>query len=316
MDEMQVWSTDPLPEELRFSAWTEKMRTLHMDWNLTTSVEDSYTARVRHRGVRGTRIADARCKAFSGRHDPSTDSADTVGIQLHLDGHMRCKYAGDRFALEPGDLFVWAGWMSGTFESVEDHRQLTLLVPRARVPSSLDMWLERSRAVSARPGTGLLSIAADQIRGVAREMDRLPDAALNQTVDCLLDLLGTAFTPARKTTDRQRSTLVADVQRYILERLDDTTLSASSIATAHGTSVRTLHLAFSESGTSVGRWTRQQRLERCRRELASATGSTTVTEIAFRWGFNDTAHFSRAFKQEYGVPPSSVMTRARQHHPQ
>jgi len=31
-----------------------------------------------------------------------------------------------------------------------------------------------------------------------------------------------------------------------------------------------------------------------------------VTEIAFRWGFKDSAHFSRAFKREFGISPSEV----------
>ena len=41
----------------------------------------------------------------------------------------------------------------------------------------------------------------------------------------------------------------------------------------------------------MARWVREQRLERCRRELEGASESTTVTDIAFRWGFNDASHF-------------------------
>ncbi|MFC8434217.1 AraC family transcriptional regulator [Streptomyces sp. NPDC057253] len=33
--------------------------------------------------------------------------------------------------------------------------------------------------------------------------------------------------------------------------------------------------------------------------------------MAFRWDFNDMAHFSRVFKQAYGVTPSSVVARHR-----
>jgi AraC-like DNA-binding protein len=28
-----------------------------------------------------------------------------------------------------------------------------------------------------------------------------------------------------------------------------------------------------------------------------------ITEIAFGWGFNELTHFSRAFKERYGVSP-------------
>jgi methylphosphotriester-DNA--protein-cysteine methyltransferase len=33
----------------------------------------------------------------------------------------------------------------------------------------------------------------------------------------------------------------------------------------------------------------------------------TNIEIAFRWGFNDAAHFSRVFKAQYGVSPRQLM---------
>jgi len=47
-------------------------------------------------------------------------------------------------------------------------------------------------------------------------------------------------------------------------------------------------------------------------DLGRRAGShQTVTDIAFRWGFNDMAHFSRTFKQAFGVIPSSVLSRGR-----
>jgi AraC-like DNA-binding protein len=48
-------------------------------------------------------------------------------------------------------------------------------------------------------------------------------------------------------------------------------------------------------------------LEECRRDLAKPTArSATVAAIAAiarRWGFPDPTHFSRAFKDAYGVSP-------------
>jgi AraC-like DNA-binding protein len=29
----------------------------------------------------------------------------------------------------------------------------------------------------------------------------------------------------------------------------------------------------------------------------------SISEICFRWGFNGSAHFSRAFRDQYGVSP-------------
>jgi len=37
-----------------------------------------------------------------------------------------------------------------------------------------------------------------------------------------------------------------------------------------------------------------------------------VTEIAFRWGFCDAAHFSRVFKRAFGATPSEIRNTAKQ----
>lgn len=309
MSEMQTWSTDPLPERDRFTGWAEKMRATHLAWELSAPVEEGYAARIRHRGTRLVRMADVRCSAFEGRLDASVETSGTMGIQLQLSGRMMCRYGDQQFTVEPGDLFVWDNHQSGTFASDGPHRQISLLVPTAIVPKSVASMLGSSRPVTAKPGAGVLSIAAGQLRGIAREMEHLNDESVNRTVSGLIDLLDAALAPTRDTTSGQRAALLADIQQYILARLDDPQMSVTSIASAAGVSVRTVHLAFSESGHTVARWVRQQRLERCRRELANPSDSTTVTAVAFRWGFNDASHFSRAFKQEFGIPPTAVMPR-------
>ena len=35
----------------------------------------------------------------------------------------------------------------------------------------------------------------------------------------------------------------------------------------------------------------------------------SITEIAFRWGFNDMAHFSRAFHKQHGETASAYRVR-------
>jgi len=50
-----------------------------------------------------------------------------------------------------------------------------------------------------------------------------------------------------------------------------------------------------------------QRLDNCYRELASGDGPQRhVSEIAFAWGFNDPAHFSRSFRKRFGTSPSKL----------
>jgi AraC-like DNA-binding protein len=55
-------------------------------------------------------------------------------------------------------------------------------------------------------------------------------------------------------------------------------------------------------GTSPGRWLLERRLERSASLLQ--TTAMSVTEIMFECGFEDLSHFSRAFKEKFGLSPS------------
>ena len=50
---------------------------------------------------------------------------------------------------------------------------------------------------------------------------------------------------------------------------------------------------------------RTERLGRCMEDLRQRNGGS-VTDIAFRWGVCDAAHFSRVLKREFGVTLSDV----------
>ncbi|MBL8665862.1 MAG: helix-turn-helix transcriptional regulator [Rhodospirillales bacterium] len=85
-------------------------------------------------------------------------------------------------------------------------------------------------------------------------------------------------------------------------RLRDPALCPDDVAHSNGISTRHLHRLFQQAGTSFGTFVRDQRLARCRADLADPRCvGLSVTAIAFRWGFSDSAHFSRSFKAAYGV---------------
>jgi AraC-like DNA-binding protein len=52
---------------------------------------------------------------------------------------------------------------------------------------------------------------------------------------------------------------------------------------------------------------RQRRPSHCHRKLLRLKKGQTIIEIAFRWGLNDAAHFSRVFKAQYGVSLRQLM---------
>jgi len=102
-------------------------------------------------------------------------------------------------------------------------------------------------------------------------------------------------------------TIPARIISLIEGQLADPDLSPDMIAAACGISLRSLQRRFAKAGESVGHWIRHRRLERCYADLRNPRwGQYSIASIAFRWGFVEQAHFSRCFRQQYGVSPRNV----------
>jgi AraC-like DNA-binding protein len=94
------------------------------------------------------------------------------------------------------------------------------------------------------------------------------------------------------------------IQKFIDAHLPDPGLRPAEIAAAADISIRHLHRLFSNSGGTLGDAIRERRLEQCRNDLTNPSLTRkTITEIAFSWGFSDSAHFSRSFRKQFGVCP-------------
>jgi AraC-like DNA-binding protein len=104
----------------------------------------------------------------------------------------------------------------------------------------------------------------------------------------------------------QRSLMVR-TKDHIDRRLSDPTLGPAEIAAAVNISTRYLHKLFETEPRSVSLYVRNQRLERCRRELLDPQpADQPIATIAFRWGFGDLSGFNRAFKAAFGVTPRDM----------
>ncbi len=88
-------------------------------------------------------------------------------------------------------------------------------------------------------------------------------------------------------------------------RLSDTSLSANDVAEAQGIGRRHLdEIMQRNTGVSVTAQIWRRRLEKAATDLRSSRcAAKSVTQIAFDVGFDDAAHFTRAFKKRYHCTP-------------
>ena len=106
------------------------------------------------------------------------------------------------------------------------------------------------------------------------------------------------------TESIKTSVLYEQAERYILDHLSHPTLCPLQIAQHLNISLRHLHRLFAEQNHSVTQFIVNCRLERIKQDLQNlALKDQSITEIALKWGFCDSAHLSKKFKQHYGMSP-------------
>jgi AraC-like DNA-binding protein len=151
-------------------------------------------------------------------------------------------------------------------------------------------------------------LAYQFLLGMSKTIDHVDPANATRLLDQGLDLVAMAFADrmAERSTDQSfhRSALLYRLKNYILTHLRDPELSMSRAAAGIGISPRYASDLMAAEQTSFRSYVQAQRLERCKRDLSDpAQVARHISEIAFAWGFNDLAHFSRIFKQKFGAPP-------------
>lgn len=151
------------------------------------------------------------------------------------------------------------------------------------------------------PGTMLLRETL--IRTVEAATD-LREAQRGSVLAAMVQLLGAVGVPAAPRLD-DVSWRVRSAQAFIETNLSDCDLAAEQVAQAQGISRRRLdQIMRSALGVSVTAQIWNRRLEQAATDLVDPQRmSLTVFQIAFGVGFEDAAHFSRAFKARFGYTP-------------
>jgi AraC-like DNA-binding protein len=172
---------------------------------------------------------------------------------------------------------------------------------------SLVPEVDRLTACAIRSNDG----AGAMFRGLVDEMfaqaDTLDEGAADRISDALPYVLSAALSGMgsdERSPTRVRAMHKQRILRFLRENLRNHELSASFVSAAVNLSTRYIYEIFEEEGQPLMKWIWSNRLERCRNDLASNTlASRSIGEIAYYWGFNDVAHFSRSFRQRFGQSP-------------
>lgn len=237
-------------------------------------------------------------------------------VKFQLEGEALVRQREREAHLRPGDFVMCSTAEPYSLHFPARYREAVIAIPQARLRErvrSPEDWLGR-RMDAEEPVNGILS---QFVLSLSARLERLEPAVTQRLEANVIDLLATALqygSEQRSEIEDPGEQHLRRVRNYIHMHLADAELCPDRIARAEGISTRYLHMLFRREGESVSRYVQMQRLEACRRSLERAEfDATSVTDIAFSWGFNDSSHFNRLFKAAYGFTPRAWRLRARRH---
>jgi AraC-like DNA-binding protein len=154
----------------------------------------------------------------------------------------------------------------------------------------------------------LADLAATYFKRLAENHQRIAgpnvDSVGQPSIELLRAVIATQLNEPQLAREPLESTLYLRIMEYVRAHLAEHDLTAAEIARRHNISVRELYTILSRSGITLGEWLRAHRLEECRKDLARPGARwVSITYVAHRWGFVNATHFSRVFRETYGMSP-------------
>lgn len=233
---------------------------------------------------------------------------ELIWICLVLRGKVRITQQRETAALGAGDMAMVDALQHYAIETSADPSD-TLWIGAPRHFLAQHIWdVDEMLGVRINGSGGMGRTAARTLCAGFSDPAAVTGSAANRVAHGLFDVLGAAADSCRlhHAGRGYRDTIVRRIKSFIDAHLDDETLTVQRIAEAQGLSARYLAKMFEGEPHTVSNWIWSRRLERCHAALVEAGGRRAITEIAFEHGFKNVSHFSRAFRDRYGMSPRDV----------
>jgi AraC-like DNA-binding protein len=160
-------------------------------------------------------------------------------------------------------------------------------------------------AVPIRADHGVGALVLPFLSGLRQALSAGSLNANPRLEEAAIDLICASLTAhVSQTNGAPGATILASAKSFIERHHADPALDTSMVAAAHHISTRCLQKLFAAAGITVAGCIKERRLERCRHDLEDRSLlRDSIGTICARHGYIDSAHFSRLFKQRYGLSP-------------
>lgn len=241
-------------------------------------------------------IRMAHASTLSMQTGPDATQARPFKLLWQMQGEMQVHQHGRSACIRTGQFTMLDGAAAFGLHADKPGTQLIVALPRQGVLGRYTgLHHQTARPHGDRPEEALL---ARFLGALAAHAADLPEASTPHAAAAVLALLGSL---AQRQTHDSRAALRE--RALALLELDLANANAPALASRLRVSRRHLDAAFAATGKTLGQHLWDRRLALASEQLRSNTAKA-VTQIAHELGFKDSSHFSRLFRQRFGLSPS------------
>jgi AraC-like DNA-binding protein len=233
-----------------------------------------------------------------------SDHLDHYRLILLRNGSFDCDAEGRRTQLEPGRFVITD--MARSEINVSCSTSIALFIPRDQLddvlPGQMDIHGLSPDNACARMLTDHLCALADRLP--ASRIDEVP--VLSKAT---VNLVGASIVATRQNLEAARvaveHVLLRRARRFVEQHLQDENLGAPEICMHLKVGRSTLYRLFETLG-GVSQYIKERRLARIHDLLSTGDRSMSIACLAEQHGFRSAAHFSKAFRAQYGYSAREV----------
>jgi len=305
------WKSSEVAGGDRTDAWQEVLSGSYREWQVPQRLPATFYAHLRRHDFAGAEIVDTVCDPCVGRRTRGHVRRDDelfIGVQLTTSGRERFKIGDSGVEVASGDLVVWTSDQEVQFEVMERLHKVTLMIPWTLMRERLPERKQPPCGGKIESRTGVGSLLAVHLLALSNEISTLDSSVQGSVSRSTLELLGIALSGQQHAATFDASAaMFTKVQDFILQHLHEDNLTPARIAESCGISLRYLHMLYQRSDMTVSEFILHSRLQACKQALSDPSYQRfQIGEIAYRWGFNSTSHFCRAFKDKFGESPGDA----------
>lgn len=300
---------DNVPDNSQFAAWEQAA--LPLFDSIPLKDPSSYSCTATSYLVDQlifTRTAFDKMQFVRSPHKLTDSSTDWITLQYYETGQIQGNLANgtpllmqsDRISIHDfAHAYSGVGYTSNNF---------SITIPRHLVASHGDIYKEApmfSWLLTSSKGRILLSAWQTLWQELPQASQADAPALASGFMGLLNGLLMGQWD--EKTSHQLEHATLKSMQDYICRHLQQPTLGVSQLCQTFHCSRAKVYRLFQPFG-GVKAFIQSQRLNGCYQHLCQldASSKLKIGDVMAKWGFTNAAHFSRLFKQTFGITPSEA----------